>query len=90
LPCAAIEGPDGVSVERIEVADLPGNWTDDIIVTRQIGDEWLRSRRSLLLEVPSVLAPETWNVLVNPEHAEADQLKIVRVYRHAFDVRFFQ
>ena len=82
-----IEGPDTVSQERIEA--LPSDWADDLGVTQSVGDQWLSAERSLLLAVPSVLVPETWNVLMNPRHLEANQLKIALTYDHAFDVRFF-
>jgi len=52
-----------------------------------LGDGWL-APQSLLLEVPSVLVPETWNVLVNPQHGEATLLRITGTYEHAFDTQF--
>jgi RES domain-containing protein len=82
-----IEGPDALSIEEIEAAALQSNWTASIASTQNLGDRWLSERRSLLLKVPSVLVPETWNVLVNPQHAEAGLLKITMMYEHAFDAR---
>jgi RES domain-containing protein len=84
-----IEGPDNLSLERIEADTLPANWSEDIAETQGIGNRWLSEKRSLLLEVPSVLVPETWNVLVNPLRSEATKLKIIRIYEHAFDGRPF-
>lgn len=84
-----IEGPDSLSLERIEANSLSANWADDISSTQNVGDRWLSEKRSLLLEVPSVLVPETWNVLVNPLHGEANLLRIVSSYDHAFDSRLF-
>lgn len=84
-----VEGPDMLSMERIEAERLPAGWADDISATQIVGDRWLSEKRSLLLEVPSVLVPETWNVIVNPLHAEAAALKIVATYEHVFDARFF-
>lgn len=84
-----IEGLDTLSIERIEPDALPVNWPGDMASTQRAGDAWLNERRSLLLEVPSMLVPETWNVLVNPLHTEASQLKIIRIYEHAFDARLF-
>jgi len=84
-----IEGPDSIARERIEYAGLPAGWTEDIPATQAIGSSWLVSHRSLLLEVPSVLVPETWNVLVNPLHPEARQLTITDVMQHPFDTRLF-
>lgn len=84
-----IEGPDSLSFEQIEVSSLSPNWAADMSITQTIGDRWLTEGRSLLLQVPSVLVPETWNVLVNPQHAEATSLSIVATYEHAFDLRLF-
>lgn len=82
-----IEGPDSLSLELVEAAPLPPDWGQDISSTQTIGDRWLSERRSLLLQVPSVLVPETWNVLVNPQHPEASLLKVTTAYEHAFDAR---
>lgn len=84
-----VECPDMLSIERIEADRLPTGWADDTSATQIVGDRWLSEKRSLLLEVPSVLVPETWNVIVNPLHAEAAELKIVATYEHVFDARFF-
>lgn len=84
-----IEGPDSISIEKIEVDSLSPKWVEDVNATQAIGDRWLSERRSLLLQVPSVLVPETWNVLLNPQHTEANLLKITATYEHALDGRFF-
>ena len=84
-----IEGPDALSIEEAEPDALPSNWVEDIVSTQSMGDLWLYERRSLLLKVPSVLVPETWNVLVNPQHAEANLLKVTTTYEHPFDARLF-
>jgi RES domain-containing protein len=84
-----IEGPDTLSIEKIELHALPANWAEDIASTQSVGDRWLSERPSLLLEVPSALVPETWNVLINPLHPEASLLKITKTYEHAFDTRLF-
>lgn len=82
-----IECPDSLSVELIEALSLPMDWAQDISFTQAIGDRWLSEKRSLLLHVPCVLVPETSNVLVNPQHPEANLLKLVAMYEHAFDAR---
>ena len=84
-----IEGPDTLSIEKIEAGGLAPTWAEDVTSTQGIGDRWLSEVRSLLLQVPSALVPETWNVLVNPQHVEANLLKITMTYEHAFDVRLF-
>ena len=82
-----IEGPDSLSLEKIDVDSLAR--AKDWNATQAIGDRWLSERRSLLLQVPSALVPETWNVLMNPQHAEANLLKITATYEHPFDPRLF-
>ena len=82
-----IEGTVRLSTERIETETLAPNWINDTTLTQDIGDRWLVEQRSLLLEVPSALVPETWNVLVNPKHAEATLLQIMATYKYGFDSR---
>jgi RES domain-containing protein len=82
-----IEGPDTLSIEEIKADALPTTWAEDIGSTQDVGDHWLSEGCSLLLKVPSILVPETWNVLVNPQHAETSLLKITMTYEHAFDAR---
>jgi len=67
-----IEVPDGVWSQREEVpvALLPATW--DAIPAGQVsirfGSTWLSSRRSPILLVPSVIVPEEWCSLINPQH----------------------
>jgi RES domain-containing protein len=82
-----IEVADGVSCERIEPLRLPPDWTKDSVATRALGDDWLRRAAAALLEVPSALAPETWNVLINPAHADAAGLRVASVRDHPLDPR---
>jgi RES domain-containing protein len=58
-----------------------------VAATQTAGDEWFESRRSAVLGVPSVIVPETRNFLINPEHVDAAQIKVVRSYLHPFDAR---
>jgi RES domain-containing protein len=84
-----IDGTDSLSIEKTEIDSLSPDWADDRDSTQAIGDRWLSEKRSLLLQVPSVLVPETWNVLVNPQHAEIGLLQITAIYEHPFDARLF-
>jgi RES domain-containing protein len=80
---------DRLSVERINPHNLPDGWVEDVQVTQEIGDQWLAENRSLLLEVPCVLVPATWNVLVNPRHPDAKHLELAEVIEHPFDPRLW-
>jgi RES domain-containing protein len=82
-----IEAPDSISIDTVNVEDLPGNWRSTPEATRRTGDEWLHSGRAALLRVPSVIVPMTWNVLVNPRHPESTQIRVIHVYEHGIDPR---
>jgi RES domain-containing protein len=81
-----VTGPD-VAVQSIEPTDLPAHWTSDESVTRPLGASWLEGMGSALLLVPSAIAPETWNALLNPRRPEAAEFRIERVYEYPFDLR---
>jgi RES domain-containing protein len=68
----------------IDVVDgLPAGWTEDLSVTRRIGDAWLRSRSAALLRVPSAHSPSTSIHLLNPRHPDASRVVVSRVHPHA-------
>lgn len=55
--------------------------------TLDYGDKWLTSKRSAILVVPSVIVPQETNILINPAHPDAGQIKIVRTTRFIYDGR---
>ncbi|NOT55015.1 MAG: RES family NAD+ phosphorylase [Deltaproteobacteria bacterium] len=82
-----IEASNNPPTERVEHDQLPQGWQSDVSVTPHLGDTWLQSKRTALLEVPSVLVPETFNILLNPLHPDAARIQIVAVVEHPFDPR---
>jgi RES domain-containing protein len=85
-----IDAPDALARERVDVEALEADWQEDTDVTRWYGDAWLRSRRSALLEVPSVIVPETWNALINPLHPDSAGIQIVKVHEQPVDSRLLR
>lgn len=81
-----IEGPN-VAVPTVQLEELEGDWIKDVGVCRAIGDKWLAEGSSLLLRVPSVIVPSTFNVLFNPVHPQAAEFEITHVHVYPFDVR---
>jgi len=67
----------------------PVGW--DAIPTGKVsldeGDGWLKSQRSALMIVPSVIVNEEWNVLVNPVHPDAAQIAARKVRKWTYDPR---
>ena len=82
-----IAAPDSISVETVEESALASGWRGNSTATRRVGDEWLASGRTALLRVPSAIVPATWNVLINPQHAESAAIRIVRVQEQTVDAR---
>jgi RES domain-containing protein len=77
-------------MRRVEVESLAESWRDDHAMTRSRGDEWLAGGESALLEVPSAILPETFNVLLNPTHLDAGRIKVVWRQAYPYDRRFFK
>ncbi|QYF87050.1 RES family NAD+ phosphorylase [Brevundimonas sp. PAMC22021] len=62
-------------------AELPGK------VSLDFGTGWLRSLRSPLLLVPSVIVPDEANVLINPRHPLCAGLAATKVRKWVYDPR---
>jgi RES domain-containing protein len=83
--------PDDVSRETVDPVLLPG-WDDphDASVAQAFGRDWIRSRRSALLVVPSVVtAGRDANVIVNPDHPDSARISVGPETAVALDRRLF-
>ena len=83
-----IEIPESLAT-RLEAADLPGDWrsSEPSASTQALGSEWQRGRLSAALAVPSVLVPQEYCVLLNPEHPDTDKILITYPEPFSFDAR---
>jgi RES domain-containing protein len=81
--------PDELGLKQLNTI-APIDWRVNVGFTRQIGDAWLASMETALARVPSVIAPQTWNYLLNPEHPEAKQVVVAEVIKERFDNRLFR
>jgi len=81
-----VEYPEKLQMENLDPA-AARNWRTTVAVTRRLGDAWLRAGHSALARVPSAILPETWNVLLNPLHEQAVQVRVVKVTRAEYDPR---
>ena len=81
--------PDSVSRIKLDVSSLPINWDSwpHPVSTREMGTEWLHSLKSCLLVIPSAVIPDNFNVLINPKHADFNQIKIGERSPFKFDER---
>ena len=58
------------------------------LASERAGSDWLRSGRSALLLVPSVIAPEEYCVLINPAHPDAKGIRAIVRRRMEYDLLF--
>jgi RES domain-containing protein len=74
---------------RIELKTLPVGWDAQPPgpTSKKLGDDWIKSGRSLVLSVPSVIVPQERTFLLNPHHRDFSQLKIAGFGRFALDRR---
>jgi len=85
-----VEAPEAIFVETVDLLALGPMWQSNLDATQSAGAEWLRSGRTALLRVPSVIVPATWNILINPSHAESAQIRIVRIHAQGIDSRLLR
>lgn len=83
-----IEIPDKLAIQ-VEAATLPRDWRNDepSASTQGLGSGWQRSGRSAALVVPSVLVPQEFCVLLNPEHPDIDKIMVRYPEPFTFDAR---
>jgi RES domain-containing protein len=84
-----ISVPDDLAIQSLN-PPAESDWMHDLELTRRLGDAWLVSLETPLARVPSVLAPHTWNYLLNPEHPDAKKIEVAEVIRERFDNRLFR
>ena len=80
---------DGKLLTRVGVEDLPTFWQALPIPgeAQALGDRWLESQASCVLEVPSVIVPHESNFVLNPGHPDFGSLEIGKVVSLAIDPR---
>lgn len=88
--------PPPFQLMRIQVADgLPHSvWpnsarSDLSSETAEWGDAWLARGDAALARVPSAIAPDSFNWLINPLHSAARQIVITAASRWPWDERLF-
>jgi len=88
----AIDVPDHVwdRREAMEATTLPTTWAAMPAArgSVKIGSNWLTSRRSAILTVPSVIVPEEAVCLVNPRHSDTAAIRATISRRFAYNRLF--
>ncbi|MBS9525536.1 RES family NAD+ phosphorylase [Litoribacter ruber] len=77
------------SIIELKFSDLPPNWRDYPApsVLAEITEEWIVSKDSLALKVPSAIIDTSHNYIINCAHKLHSKLKIKEVKAFKFDTR---
>ena len=69
---------DADLVETVEPGKLPADWRSlpSSFTLKRIGDEWVESMQSCILEVPSAIVAHESNFILNPKHPDFHTLEI--------------
>ncbi len=80
---------DDALVERLDRSVLPDGWRAYPAPSelQRIGDEWVRSQRNAVLEIPSVIVERESNYLLNPAHPDFSSVVIGEPEPFTFDER---
>ena len=78
-----------VTVKSVNESQLPTNWRDYPAPEQlaNIGTSWLKSKSSLLFEVPSAIVAKEVNTLINPLHEDIKNVSLVSIEKFSFDSR---
>jgi len=71
-----------------EVQDLPSGWKQNTNYTRDYWQGFCTEAKYAALKVPSVIAPHTFNFLINPAMVQTGNIEIANATTHEFDERF--
>lgn len=79
--------PKGLLIEEVRSEDVPGWDKHDFTVSRIFGQKWLDAKRSAVLIVPSKIAPQDRNILINLNHPHAAKIRHSRPRAVTWDTR---
>lgn len=82
---------DPALVEMLDPKTLPPTWRASPAppALQALGDAWVRSGRSLALEVPSAVIPSETTVIINTQHPALASVRVVSVEPFHLDPRLF-
>lgn len=81
-----------VEIESVNESQLPLNWRDYPAPEQlaDIGTKWLKSKSSLLLEIPSAVVNKEVNILINTLHKDIKNVSLVSIEKFSFDSRLIR
>lgn len=76
-------------IKSISESKLPFNWRSNNLIseTQGFGSDWLQKSKELALRIPSAVLPSESNILINPNHIKASEIKIIKTSELNLDAR---
>ncbi len=89
LVAMRLEIPDEGPVAALRASALPRDWRRYPAppACAAAGDAWASRGEALVLRVPSAVVPEETNLLINPRHPRAGEVRVAGTRPFAFDPR---
>ena len=86
-----IEIPDSIKILNIKLIDLPTDWKSipHSGATQEFGDQFIKAGKHAVLKAPSAVVQGDFNYLINPNHKDFRNIKLVKTEKFAFDGRLF-
>lgn len=87
-----IEIPKGIKIDEIDGSQLKENWNSfpHPVENQEIGDVFLLNNKVCVLKVPSAVVKGDFNYLLNPNHLDMENIRVVEVSDFPFDKRIFK
>ncbi|WP_354357280.1 RES family NAD+ phosphorylase [Pedobacter sp. UYP30] len=86
---AVFELPD-TDIFTVNIEDLPKDWKllEQADELKKIGNRFIKGQKYLTMRAPSAILEEEYNILLNPAHPLAKNVKLVDRRPFKFDRRF--
>jgi len=84
--------PDSIPAMELSIKQLPKNWNEypHPNETQDIGDQFVKENKYLVMQVPSVVVYEEHNYLINPRHPLMKKIVVSDLVEFKFNERLFR
>ncbi|WP_017257983.1 RES family NAD+ phosphorylase [Pedobacter arcticus] len=85
----SINIPDNLKISTIKLSDLKPDWLayEELPYTQNIGNNWIQKNETAVLRVPSAIIAQEYNYLLNPNHPDFSEVKLLGNESFIFDSR---
>lgn len=87
----SVEISDSIKIFELSMNELPKDWNSipHSGKTQKLGDKFVRENKYAVMKVPSAVVPGDYNYLINSNHEDAKNVKIIKIESFVFDQRMF-